>query len=215
MAGKPGWVMTEVLIRWYDAMAHLTRAGMLVSGKIPLLTGIDLDANWQMAVMNLSAAVEAWGKLPETNSQFADRFYGVTKYRNSIAHIMLDTQAIPSVDPDGVARQWSIVPRVKHQREDGGANVINDDSGLHTPYRGIIEALHLNSHEMVPHFYIAPLTSLAFEFWDDHLSKHPEFNVAFEGLTQKVEGEYCHPPDFSCHVLNHRWPRYPCKFCWG
>lgn len=213
-ADDPGWVMGEILIRWYRGMSHLTRARMLVYGPIETLSALDLDANWNFAVIDFDAAVEAWGKLPEVEGTeefygFWRKFEGYRPYRNSIVHILLNSTRRVTVteSPLGVESECQVIPKTHSGHE--------ASSSSRFPYPGISQGFFRGRVAFADAVSICPLAHLMFEFWDDCLSQHPEFALAHESLKTQVERNYDFDAQFYVHVLKHRDPQDSCEYCFG
>lgn len=204
-ADGPGWVVGEVLDRWYQGMSHLTRARMLVHCTVDLPTAIDLDANWKMAVIDFSAGVEAWSKLPEVKG-FGD-FKRYLSYRHSIAHILLNTgeHVTISESPLGFEGTSYIIPRTDRGDQATG--------GSRFPFPGISQGYFRESIAIADGLCIRPLALLMFEFWDDHLSQYPEFEIALDLFMKRVEQSRDFIPLFRDHVLEHRTPMDTCEYC--
>ena len=208
---EPGWVMSEVLLRWYRGMSHLARARMLLYGSIDTLTGLDLDANWWLAVTDSVAAVDTYGRLPEVDGdqrfdEFKQKFKRYRSFRHSIVHILLNTQMYVTIDesPLGIDGSVAIIPKT-----DGGETPAADHA-----YPGISQGIRRRCIAVADSLELSPLAGRMFEFWDGHLSRHPEFEIAFDSLKQKVESSYDFNPSFCTHVLEHRQPLSDCGFCY-
>ena len=211
---EPGWVMSEVLLRWYRGMSHLARARMLVYGSIDTLTGLDLDANWWLAVIDSVAAVDTYGKLPEIEgdqrfNEFKQEFDGYRSYRHSIVHILLNTQMCVTIDesPLGIDASVGIIPKTDRR------NSAETPAAYHA-YPGISQGIGRSCIAIADYSELHPLAGKMFKFWDRHLSRHPEFEIAFDSLEKKVKSSYDFDPSFRTHVLEHRLPLSNCEFCY-
>lgn len=211
-ADDSGWALGEILIRWYRGMSHLTRARMLVYGAIDALTALDLDANWNFAVIDFDAAVEAWGKLPEVEGTkefygFWRKFEGYRPYRNSIVHILLNSTRRVTVteSPLGIESECQLIPKTDRGHEATGSSRF--------PYPGISKGFFRVRIAFADVASLSPLAHLMFDFWDDHLSPHPEFAIAIESLKDQVERSYDFSAQFYAHVLKHRDAINTCEYC--
>lgn len=205
-ANDYGWLLSEILVRWYQGMSHLTRARMLVFGAIDTHTGLDLDANWKLAVIDFFAAVDAWSKLPEVMESPVD-FEMYRLYRHSIAHILIDSSAHVTVSetPLGLeASKW--VSPITHKGDHATGE-------CRFPNPGISQGFFRQCISIADTLAISPLACLMFDFWDDQLSQHPEFQFALDELTRRVESSYDFDPSFMEHVLGHRLPVSTCDYC--
>lgn len=210
-------LLSRILERWYRGICHVTRARMLIYNTKDTCTKLDLDANWQTAVIDFAAAVDRWNKLQDIQP-----FRGFDKYRghrNSLAHICTDGKT--TFDESGSMfetldghRGVLVIRSTRHHLTDRGRRH-SRDVGRYSPDPddgfsvGMTPALVAGVD--LDLLYMTWRTMLW--FYNDYLSSHPAFDIALQNLRSRVSHGNESDPSFTRHVFEHHELISECDYC--
>ncbi len=209
-------LLSRILGRWYRGARHVTRARMLIYNTKDTCTKLDIDANWEAAVINFAAAVDQWNKLPDTQ-----HFRGFDKYRghrNSLAHICTD--GATTFDERGSMfetldghRGVLVIRSTRYDFTDQSRQHPRD-AGRYSPDsdRGFSVAM---TPELVAgiDFDLLYMTWRKMRwFYNDYLSRRSGFNIALRNLRSQVSHDD-DDPSFSKHVFEHHELISECDYC--